>query len=100
MIPASSPRIPRDISNCLLAAAEGTLTPDEASRLELTDALLSLHAEAGFTLMVIEHDVRVVERVCELCIALEFGRLIAFGPTKEVFVDPEVRRALFGEVSA
>jgi branched-chain amino acid transport system ATP-binding protein len=73
---------------------------DETSRLELTDALLSLHAEAGFTLMVIEHDVRVVQRVCELCIALEFGKLIAFGPTEEVFVDPEVRRALFGEVSA
>jgi ABC-type branched-subunit amino acid transport system ATPase component len=73
---------------------------DETSRLELTDALLSLHAEAGFTLLVIEHDVRVVQRACDTCVALEFGSLIASGPTDTVMVHPEVRRALFGEVSA
>jgi branched-chain amino acid transport system ATP-binding protein len=69
---------------------------DTRDRHALTETLAAYHAADPFTMIVIEHDVDLVRRLCPRCVALEMGRVIAVGPPAEVLADPEVQRAYFG----
>jgi ABC-type branched-subunit amino acid transport system ATPase component len=59
------------------------------------DLLLRVHDGAG-SILLIEHDVPLVLRVCQRVYVLEFGRLIAAGTAEEVRHDERVRAAYFG----
>jgi branched-chain amino acid transport system ATP-binding protein len=48
---------------------------------------------------LIDHDVSLIAACCEATIGLDFGNLLAHGPTKEVLASPEVRLAYMGEAS-
>jgi branched-chain amino acid transport system permease protein len=52
--------------------------------------------QRGTTLVVVEHIMRVVVKLCNRVVVLDGGRLIAEGPPREVMADPEVRRAYLG----
>jgi len=69
---------------------------DAAERRRLTETLQAYHAANPFTLIVIEHDVDLVRRLCFNCVALAEGRVIAAGPPAQVLDDPEVKVAYFG----
>ncbi len=70
---------------------------DAAERRRLTETLQAYHAQNPFTLLVIEHDVDLVRRLCRRCLALAQGRVIARGAPADVLEDPEVRTAYFGQ---
>ncbi len=70
---------------------------DARERRRLTETLQAYHAENPFTLVVIEHDVDLVRRLCPECLALAEGRVIASGSPAEVLEDPTVRTAYFGQ---
>ena len=57
-------------------------------------------AERGVGVLLIEHDMSLVLSLCQRLSVLEFGQLIAAGPTDEVAASPEVRAAYLGEASA
>ena len=69
---------------------------DTRDRHALTETLAAYHASDPFTMIVIEHDVDLVRRLCPHCVALEMGRVIAAGPPASVLDEPEVQRAYFG----
>lgn len=49
------------------------------------------------TILLIEHDMKLVGGICERLTVLNFGRVLRQGSTKEVLSDPEVIKAYIGE---
>ncbi len=69
---------------------------DIRDRHALTETLRAYHAAGGLTMIVIEHDVDLVRRLCPHCVALDMGRVIAAGAPGDVLSDAAVQRAYFG----
>jgi branched-chain amino acid transport system ATP-binding protein len=61
----------------------------------LGDLLLSLAAE-GMSVLLVEHDVELVMRVCEHVYVLDFGELLCEGPPAHVQADTRVQSAYLG----
>lgn len=78
----------------LLDEPAGGLTPDETAL--LGDLILRLPQICGAQVLVIDHDVDLITRICTDTLVLDFGRRIAFGPTRAVLDDPAVKAAYLG----
>jgi branched-chain amino acid transport system ATP-binding protein len=73
---------------------------DASSREQLAEVLRELPRRAGCLVVLVEHDVNIVRKACDRCIALVAGTVLADGPTAEVLDRPDVRVAYFGEAHA
>lgn len=71
---------------------------DRAETAELEQTLLSVHKERGIAILLVEHDVDLVRNFVERVYVLDFGTLIASGPTDAVFADSAVRKAYLGDI--
>jgi branched-chain amino acid transport system ATP-binding protein len=78
----------------LLDEPTSGMGPDESD--ELGERLLTLRKEFGLTMLVIEHHVPLVLRVCDHVYVLNFGRLLAEGTPKVIQSHPEVVAAYLG----
>ena len=72
----------------LLIADEPTTALDPTIQLQYLDLLKSLQNEHGFALILITHDLGVVERVCQRVAVMYGGRIVETGSTAEVMQDP------------
>lgn len=72
---------------------------DHTGRIDLSRVLARVHAELANTMVIVEHDVDLVKRLCSHAIALDSGELIATGTPDAVFADPAVQTAYFGRTS-
>ena len=53
--------------------------------------------EMGITIMIVEHDVDFVSRICNRVIALNYGQKIAEGPPDKIQADPLILEAYIGK---
>jgi branched-chain amino acid transport system ATP-binding protein len=69
--------------------------PDGETR-HLTGVIKSIPAQTGALTILVDHDMALVSAVCETTAVLDFGKLIASGPTAQVLRDEHVMRAYLG----
>jgi branched-chain amino acid transport system ATP-binding protein len=80
----------------LLMLDEPTAGMNPRETLELRDHIVRMRDDRGLTVLVIEHDMRVVKGVSDRVIALDYGRKIAEGTYEEVANDEQVIEAYLG----
>jgi len=80
----------------LLMLDEPSSGLDTGETARLASILADVRREQGTAVVLVEHDLQLVEDVVDQLCVLNFGRLIASGSVETVLSDPEVRRAYLG----
>jgi ABC-type branched-subunit amino acid transport system ATPase component len=70
------------------------LTDDETA--VLAELIRRIPEETGALVVLVDHDMSLVSACCTTTAVLDFGKLIASGPTAEVLRNPHVVRAYLG----
>ena len=84
----------------LLLLDEPSSGLDRRETADLAATLRAVQADEGFAILLVEHDVELVAGFTERVYVLDFGSLIASGPTREVLDSDVVRHAYLGDMKA
>jgi ABC-type branched-subunit amino acid transport system ATPase component len=83
----------------LLLLDEPSSGLDEEETAELARTLQDVQRERGTAILLVEHDVEMVRASVNRLYVLDFGTVIAEGPTAGVMNDDAVRKAYLGEIT-
>jgi branched-chain amino acid transport system ATP-binding protein len=84
----------------MLLLDEPTAGMNPRETLELRDHIVRMRDDLGLTILVIEHDMRVVKGVSDRVVACDYGQKIAEGSYEEVANDEQVIEAYLGTKAA
>lgn len=79
----------------LLDEPAAGMNPNETT--ELMDTIRFVRDNFDMTILLIEHDMKLVSGICERLTVLNFGQVLTQGKTADVLNDPEVIKAYLGE---
>lgn len=79
----------------LLDEPAAGMNPNETG--ELMDMIRFVREQFHMTILLIEHDMKLVSGICEKLTVLNFGEVLAQGTTGQVLNDPQVITAYLGE---
>jgi branched-chain amino acid transport system ATP-binding protein/sulfate-transporting ATPase len=79
----------------LLDEPSAGMTHEETAEL-MDDILLVRERNTNLTIIIVEHEMGVIERITDRCVVLNFGRKIAEGRYREVAIDSQVQEAYLG----
>ena len=85
---ASNPKL------LLLDEPAAGMNPQETK--ELMELIAFIRKEFKLTILLIEHDMKLVMGICERIMVLNYGRIIATGTPEEIQANPEVVKAYLG----
>ena len=71
---------------------------DRKERPRIDEVVYRAQAELGCSVLMVEHDMELVRRLCPRIIVLDAGRVLAEGPPDEVLARPDVAKAYLGVV--
>ncbi len=69
---------------------------DDRESLELAESIAKLRDDVGCGVLLVEHDMRIIFRVCESIQVLDFGKPLAFGEPGDIRTNPDVITAYLG----
>ena len=79
----------------LLDEPAAGMNPNETA--ELMDTIRFVRDNFNMTVLLIEHDMKLVSGICEKLTVLNFGQVLREGATSDVLHHPEVIKAYLGE---
>ena len=79
----------------LLDEPAAGMNPQETA--ELMETIRLIRRKYDISILLIEHDMKLVSGICEFISVLNFGTELAFGTPEEVLNDPKVITAYLGE---
>ena len=82
---ATTPRV--------LLCDEATSALDPATTLSILDLIQDINQRLGITVVIITHQLRVVQRICRHVAILEHGRVAEQGTVSDVFTNPQSQAA-------
>jgi len=82
----------------LLDEPAAGMNPQETA--ELKELIQQIRDEEKIAILLIEHDMKFVQKVCNRVIVLDYGKTIFEGTPKEMLEDKEVIKAYLGDFNA
>jgi peptide/nickel transport system ATP-binding protein len=74
----------------LLVGDEPLSALDVTVRAQILEVLGRLRARDGMSIVLVSHDIGVVQNLCDEVIVMKDGRIVEEGPTEKVLLDPQV----------
>jgi branched-chain amino acid transport system ATP-binding protein len=93
-----------EVGRALMTEPELLLLDEPSSGLDRTETralaatLTEVQEEHGFAILLVEHDIELVSSFTTRSYLLDFGRVIASGPTAELMASDEMRAAYLGDL--
>jgi branched-chain amino acid transport system ATP-binding protein len=81
----------------LLLLDEPAAGMNPAESAQLTDTIVQLRRDFNLTILLIEHDMSVVMKICERIYVMDYGKVIAQGTPDEIKTNKRVIEAYLGE---
>jgi len=79
----------------LLDEPAAGMNPQETH--ELMEMISFIRKEFNLTILLIEHDMKLVMGICERIMVLNYGKIIAVGNPEEIKTNPQVIKAYLGD---
>jgi ABC-type glutathione transport system ATPase component len=74
----------------LLVGDEPLSALDVTVRAQILELLGELRARDGLTLLLVSHDIGIVQNLCDEVVVMKDGRIVEEGPTEKVLLQPQV----------